>query len=361
MSKKMSGWIIGTVVFLGVGGCVLARYNTNSMAHVFYQQIVHSKTDSLPKKKNKSSLKTKVEKDQTSSFKKGDISQLLKDKSYVGSYATVANGKISRTHYVGKGAKQNHNKYYLATDTENMLTAAAVLQLVDQGKLKLSTPINKYYDSLSTSDKVTVQTLLDMTSGLSNDSIPNNQLMNVLNWNLNHVELGTTGQYNYQEVNYVLLEGIISQVTNQSYQDYITNTFLKPSKLDETKFASQVDGSKMAVPYSNGQLVDNSTLAKAMNGQMGQNQLVATPKDLLKLTQFLVKKYGNNPNFIGKQPSGRLIRDGDMYYVSGKIVGYRTAIAISKDGKQGIVLMSNDSNGKNDLTSLVKKAYADLK
>ena len=141
MSKKMSGWIIGTVVFLGVGGCVLARYNTNSMAHVFYQQIVHSQTDSLPKKKNKSSLKTKVEKDQTSSFKKGDISQLLKDKSYVGSYATVANGKISRTHYVGKGAKQNHNKYYLATDTENMLTAAAVLQLVDQGKLKLSTPI----------------------------------------------------------------------------------------------------------------------------------------------------------------------------------------------------------------------------
>ena len=185
--------------------------------------------------------------------------------------------------------------------------------------------------------------------------------MNVLNWNLNHVELGATGQYNYQEVNYVLLEGIISQVTNQSYQDYITNTFLKPSKLGETKFASQVDGSKMAAPYSNGQLVDNSTLAKAMNGQMGQNQLVATPKDLLKLTQFLVKKYGNNPNFIGKQPSGRLIRDGDMYYVSGKIVGYRTAIAISKDGKQGIVLMSNDSNGKNDLTSLVKKAYADLK
>ena len=94
MSKKMSGWIIGTVVFLGVGGCVLARYNTNSMAHVFYQQIVHSKTDSLPKKKNKSSLKTKVEKDQTSSFKKGDISQLLKDKSYVGSYATVAMAKF---------------------------------------------------------------------------------------------------------------------------------------------------------------------------------------------------------------------------------------------------------------------------
>lgn len=117
----------------------------------------------------------------------------------------------------------------------------------------------------------------------------------------------------------------------------------------------------MATPYNSGQPVSDPTLAKAMNSQMGQNQLVATPESLLRLTQLLVKKYGNNSNFIGSQPSGRLIKDGDMYYVSGGIVGYRTSIAISKDGKQGVALMSNDSNGKNSLTSLVKKAYDSLK
>ena len=162
-----------------------------------------------------------------------------------------------------------NGKFYLATDTQNMLTAAAILHLVDQGKLKLSTPISQYYSSLATSNKVTVQSLLNMTSGLSNDSVPSSQLANVLNWNINHAEAGSVGQYNYQEINYVLLEGIISQVTNQSYQDYITNTFLKPNGLNEVKFASQVDSGKMAAPYNNGQSVSNATVTKAMNSQMG--------------------------------------------------------------------------------------------
>lgn len=40
MSKKTIGWVIGSIVVLGAGGYALARYNTNSMAHVIYQEIV---------------------------------------------------------------------------------------------------------------------------------------------------------------------------------------------------------------------------------------------------------------------------------------------------------------------------------
>lgn len=373
MSKKTIGWVIGSIVVLGAGGYALARYNTDSMAHVIYQEVTHTestaassstaKEDSVKvvtdTNTNKKPAKATTGKTQSASL--NDIQKILSSKNYTGAYVISENGKISQTDFTGKNANQMNGKFYLATDTENMLTAAAILHLVDQGKLKLSTPISKYFSSLSTSNKVTVQTLLDMTSGLSNDSVPSNQLTNVLNWNIDHAEAGSTGQYNYQEINYVLLEGIVSQVTNQSYQDYITNTFLQPNGLNEVKFASQVDSSKMATPYNNGQPVSDPTLAKAMNSQMGQNQLVASPWNLLKLTQVLVKEYGNNPNFISSQPTGRLIKNGDMYYVSGGIVGYRTSIAISQDGKKGIVLMSNDSNGKDNLTSLVKETYGKLK
>ena len=86
-----------------------------------------------------------------------------------------------------------------------------------------------------------------------------------------------------------------------------------------------------------------------------------TPEAMLKLTQLLIKDYGNNPNFISSQPTGRLIKSGDMYYVSGGIVGYRTSIAISQDVKKGIVLISNDSNGKDNLTPLVKNLYSNSK
>lgn len=371
VSKKTIGWIIGSIVVFGTGGYVLARYNTNSMAHVIYQEVTHTEStaaSSLTAKEDSVKVVTdtkqkpaKATTGKTQSANLNNIQKILSSKNYTGAYVISENGKISQTDFTGENANQMNGKFYLATDTENMLTAAAILHLVDQGKLKLSTPIRKYFSSLSTSNKVTVQTLLDMTSGLSNDSIPSNQLTNVLNWNIDHAESGSTGQYNYQEINYVLLEGIVSQVTNQSYQDYITNTFLQPNGLNEVKFASQVDSSKMATPYNNGQPVSDSTLAKAMNSQMGQNQLVVTPWNLLKLTRVLVKEYGNNPNFISSRPTGRLIKSGDIYYVSGGIVGYRTSIAISQDGKKGIVLMSNDSNGKDNLTPLVKEAYGKLK
>ena len=358
MLKKKIGWVLGTIVVLGAGGYVLACFNTDSMAHVIYQQMTHP---SSPSSDSKIEIKSEKDKAKTQNSNLNDIQKILVNKKYDGGYAVAENGNISQVKYLGSHVKQMNGKYFLATDTQNMLTAAAILRLVDQKKLRLTTPVNQYYDSLSLSNKVTVQSLLDMTSGISNDSVPNNQLTNILNWNINHAVVGSVGQYNYQEVNYVLLEGIVSQVTNQSYQDYITNTFLKPNGLNEVKFASQVDSSKMAMPYNNGQPVTDSTLAKAMNSQMGQNQLVASPSNLLRLTQVLVKNYGNNPNFIGNRPTGRLIKSGDMYYVSGGIVGYRTSIAISQDGKKGIVLMSNDSNGKDNLTSLVKETYDKLK
>lgn len=370
MSKKTIGWVIGSIVVLGAGGYALARYNTNSMAHVIYQEITHTgPTNTSPSIAKKRSVKvitdakkaTGTAAKKTHSTSLTNIQKILSSKNYTGAYVISENGKLSQTYFAGKNADQMNGKFYLATDTQNMLTAAAILHLVNQGKLKLSTPISKYFSSLSTSNRITVQSLLNMTSGLSNDSVPSSQLANVLNWNINHAEAGSAGQYNYQEINYVLLEGIISQVTNQSYQNYITNTFLNPNDLKGVKFASQVDSSKMAAPYNNGQSVSNAAVTKAMNSQMGQNQLVTTPEAMLKLIQLLIKDYGNNPNFIGSQPTGRLIKSGDMYYVSGGIVGYQTSIAISQDGKKGIVLMSNDSSGKDNLTPLVKNLYSNLK
>lgn len=356
MTKKAIGWAAGLIVALGAGGYVLARYNTNSMAHVIYQKVAHTNsvdTDFLRPKKGPAKVDTDA------SLK--SIRKDLMDENYTGAYVIARNGKVSQTYFTGKNAGQMDGKFYLATDTENMLTAAAILHLVDQGKLKLSTPINEYYSSLSTPDRVTVRSLLNMTSGLSNNSVPSDQLSNVLNWNIDHAEAGSTGQYDYQEVNYVLLEGIISQVTNQSYRSYITDTFLKPNGLTGVKFVSQIDNDKLATPYNNGHAVSDSTVTKAMNSQMGRNQLVATPKAMLRLTQFLIKNYGNNPNFTGSQPTGRLIKKGTMYYASGKVTGYRTAVAVSQDGKTGVVLMSNDSNGKDGLTALVKKLFNNLK
>lgn len=363
MAKKVVGWIAGIVVLIGAGG-ILARYNTHSMAHVLYQRVTHHSTDSPQSNRNFAKIQTNNDqkaKNNGSSSVPDNVRQILTNKNYTGAYVVANNGKLSQTKYIGKNADQGNDKLYVVPDPENMLTAAAVLNLVNQGKLQLSTPVNQYYRSIATSKRMTVKDLLNMTSGLSVSATPSNQLADMLNWNINNAQAGTMGQYNYQAINYLLLEGIIAKVTKQSYQDYISNTFFKPNGLNNIKFASQVSNNQLVTAFNNGQTVAAADVTKEINGQMGQNQLVASPADFLKLTQTLVKDYGNNPDFVGNQPTGRLLKDGNMFYISGSMPGYQMAVAVSADSKKGILLMSNNSNGKDDLTAVVKEAYNKLK
>ena len=130
---------------------------------------------SSPSSDSKIEIKSEKDKAKTQNSNLNDIQKILVNKKYDGGYAVAENGNISQVKYWGSHVKQMNGKYFLVTDTQNMLTAAAILRLVDQKKLRLTTPVNQYYDSLSLSNKVTVQSLLDMTSGISNDSVPNNQ------------------------------------------------------------------------------------------------------------------------------------------------------------------------------------------
>lgn len=362
-SKKAIGWVVGTALVLGAGGFVLAKYNTNSMAHVMYEKITgqHAQAE-VSSKTEQRQVESTENKTETKSTKQNSdqLTKLLKQENFKGSYAVMKNGKIAITDSMGKGTA---DKYYQVADLENMLTAAAILKLVDEGKLSLSTPISKYYSTLDSTDTITVSSLLKMTSGLSNNATPSSQLTNVLSWNISNAQSGTNGVYNYEEINYVLLEGIISQVTGGTYQAYIKKEFLEPYDLDQVKFVSSVSDSKLATPYNGSSKVSQTTLGQEMNAQMGRNQVMATPAGFLKLTKILVQKYGDQTSFTATTATnftGQLIKSDAMFYGSGGIVGYRASVAISKDGKTGIMLMSNHSNGKDNLTQLVKNCYTKL-
>ena len=266
-SKKAIGWVVGTALVLGAGGFVLAKYNTNSMAHVMYEKITGQHAQAEVSSKTEQQIESTENKTETKSTKQNSdqLTKLLKQENFKGSYAVMKNGKIVITDSMGKGTA---DKYYQVADLENMLTAAAILKLVDEGKLSLSTPISKYYSTLDSTDTITVSSLLKMTSGLSNNATPSSQLTNVLSWNISNAQSGTSGVYNYEEINYVLLEGIISQVTGGTYQAYIKKAFLEPYDLDQVKFVSSASDSKLATPYNGSSEVSQTTLGQEMNDQM---------------------------------------------------------------------------------------------
>lgn len=360
MSKEQKvGLTIGTIgliLILFVCGYSIAKYDTGSYAHVLYERGMRSfsnKKDFSAKSqsKNRENTISKVKNAVDKNSLADRLKKKLQNQNFSGEYAVIENGKVSGNNSIGAGVAPG--KLYQVANTENILTAAAIVKLVDQGKITLTTPVSKFYSSLGLDKGVTVKSLLDMTSGIANDSVPNSQLQSgsdILQWNLNHAVVSSSnfGTYSNQEINYILLEGIVSQVSGMSYQAFISSNFFQPNGLNDIKFVNNLNIPEMATPLKNGQRVTDSNLSKQMNSQMGGNQVMASPSDYLRLIQILVREDSNKPGFISQNKTGRLTSTSDGYICADEIDGFKTAVKISKDGKTGVVLMSNDSNGNAD-------------
>jgi D-alanyl-D-alanine carboxypeptidase len=109
------------------------------------------------------------------------------------------------------------------------LTATAILQLVDDGKLNLDDPVSKYQSEVPNGQNITIRQLLDMTSGLYNysedpgfnqtldsDSGKVWDLKDLLAIGFTHEPYFAPGQgWHYSNTNYILLGEIIEQLSGK--------------------------------------------------------------------------------------------------------------------------------------------------
>ncbi len=113
------------------------------------------------------------------------------------------------------------------------------MQLVEQGKLELDAPVQKYLPWFQVADdsasaKITVRQLLNHTSGLSEEGDPNASAYTTSLEEqarlLKHAHLtapvGT--QYQYFNQNYRVLGLLIEQASGQSYGDTCEHIFSSP-------------------------------------------------------------------------------------------------------------------------------------
>jgi D-alanyl-D-alanine carboxypeptidase len=135
--------------------------------------------------------------------------------------------------------------------TTKQFTAAAILQLVEQGKLKLDDPIAKYYPAAPSAwSAVTLRHLLTHSSGIPNvtefngfirgparlDDTPE-QLIDLIS--NKPLEFPPGSKFQYDNTGYVLLGMVIEKVTGRSYADYLTENLLKPLGLIHTIYDRQ--------------------------------------------------------------------------------------------------------------------------
>lgn len=141
-------------------------------------------------------------------------------------------------------------------------TALAIMQLVEQGKINLEDTVQSVIPWFQIADKeeskkITIQHLLNQTSGLSTYDgqvaiSQGNQTLKELIQSLVNTELTypVGDQYQYSNLNYGILGLVIEEVTNKSYKEYITEYIFKSLEMNNS-YASPKDdlNNTIAVGY----------------------------------------------------------------------------------------------------------------
>ncbi|MFI1104019.1 serine hydrolase domain-containing protein [Streptomyces melanogenes] len=149
-------------------------------------------------------------------------------------------------------------------------TATALLELVDDGRVRLDDPIAKYVKGVPNGHHIRLRDLLDMRSGLFpysadntfiHDFLSNPQRVftpqELLAYGFRHPNVFAPGaKFQYSNSNYILLGLVIEKVTGHSVRDVIEHRVLRPSHLDETLFPK---GGEFPRPHPHG--YTNQTLS----------------------------------------------------------------------------------------------------
>lgn len=162
----------------------------------------------------------------------------------------LMNAKTTWTYTTGLADIENNvsatNKtVYRIASISKMMTAVAIMQLVEKGKINLDEDIRKYVSYYPQKKwKFSVRQILTHTSGIrtyngeefdnkTNFSSVKDAVMYIADDSLKF-EPGT--KYLYSTLSYNLLAAAIENVTGQSYFDYMKENIFKPAGMNTTYF-----------------------------------------------------------------------------------------------------------------------------
>jgi CubicO group peptidase (beta-lactamase class C family) len=159
----------------------------------------------------------------------------------------VYSGGTGYTNVAKKTAATPKSLFRIASMTKS-LTAMAILQLRDQGKLRLDDPAQLYIPALSqltylTADAplITVRNLLTHSAGFPEDNPWGDRqladsdadLITLIKGGLSNANAPGVA-FEYSNLGFAMLGNIITKVSGKPYQQYITESILRPLGMNQT-------------------------------------------------------------------------------------------------------------------------------
>lgn len=264
---------------------------------------------------------------------------------------------------------------YPLASFQKPLTAAAIYLLIKNNQLHLSTTLNHFFAKIPRADQITVEHLLSHSSGLTApEKGPEVSLLEsgAINWQLGQLTIcNIPGEkFNYTNLNYVLLAGIIRQITQQSYQQFLTEHILQPAGVKNIFFWNNLPNdyhlAKSYIYEKQDYENENQLEASLAATLLGAGNLYGTPEDYYLLQQSLINgkvlTADDYQELIAHSTKSTSNYRGGMYhenwqgnnykYIFGYLSSngtknahpnYANEMYLSEDNQNGVILFTNQS------------------
>ncbi len=197
----------------------------------------------------------------------------------------------------------NINSAFQLASTSKPLTAAAVLLLKDQGKLKLTDKMQQFFPDFPYPN-ITLQLLLSHRSGLGNylyycepycdknncyngKTFDNNSMMEIILNDKPPLYAPPNKKFEYCNTNYALLAMVIEKISKLTYADFMEENIFKPLGMNNTWVHSAKNDSihkNKTIGHNASGLADKDVFADDVVGDKG---IYSTVEDLFKWNQAL--------------------------------------------------------------------------
>lgn len=299
---------------------------------------------------------------------------------FSGTALVIQNGKeVLHKGYGYKNweTKDNNNEksLYLSGSTTELVTAATILKLAEEGKLSLKAPVSKYIDSLPNGNIITVENLLMHSSGLFNymndpemgyGMLVYHELDDLIKIIKNNPPQYTPGsKYEDNSSDYLLLGAIVAKVTGKTYYEAVRTMIfdklgMKNSGFDFNMLSSwdkargyyNIYGNRIT-PAPN---VDSSVAYAATGMYNATTDLKALAEGLLN-GQLLTDSFAKmmQTPYYGKKSIGWSV--DSIYgkvaiYKQGYMTGFSTEVYTIPTDSTYIILGANDMD---DNLSFIRK------
>jgi CubicO group peptidase (beta-lactamase class C family) len=214
------------------------------------------------------------------------------------SFLVAKNGQIIYEKYQGLGNREQHKEITKDTplhlaSVSKVLTATAILLLVDKNKIDLDQKITTILDNFPYPE-ITIRTLLDHRSGLRNyayftedagvwdrkKTLSNQDVLNLLSEKNIQLEFPTDTRFAYCNTNYAILALVIEKITGLKYPEAMRQMIFKPLGMTNTYVFEYDKDLETAMPSYKG---NNVRLAyDYLDAVYGDKNIYSTPRDLLK-------------------------------------------------------------------------------